>query len=446
MAFSLFACDTSETPGNNEGDSSENNGSSGSNGNSSNSGDTDTTSNLGKMYAESFLSELTKVKSITMMLTLATEAYTGEYTDGLGNTDGSEETTDFDYVMFDVIVSLSDDRANVCLTPIDTNTEDSSYAIYVIDGVVYEYDGKTDVYTELVDVDNVIATIGLSISDSIKVENGSIVIDEDIAESLTSTFADNYKIDVANSAVISEISFAAKPEELIKYLAEVDLSTASTAEIINTVASMLGAEIDLIDAIGSLKGNGEITVGEMVEATNSALANLNTDVSTLWGALIASDEAAALLTDSGIVDEEGLANLRALDINAFLSENASVTLNEIVAMLITSDEGEAATADDVIDAALSLLSMPAENLGVFTREMQYRLANTTIDSASIGISFSLDKNTEGLPSFYAKFQISSIDIHDDGAQYVAKVSFTALAMIDVIVLSEHPLYIGLPKN
>ena len=136
---------------------------------------------------------------------------------------------------------------------------------------------------------------------------------------------------------------------------------------------------------------------------------------------------------------------RALSETAPTTSKKAADNKELDSVLSMIKKFEAELADAENDEA-TLLSMPAENLGLFSREMQYRLKNTTIDNADIGVSFSLDQYTEGLPSIYAKFKISSIDIHDDGAQYVAKVSFTALAMIDVLVLSEQPLYIGLPTN
>lgn len=451
MTFSVISCDE-ENPTPDTGDNGtqppETPDDNGDSGKPSTPGTVDPTINLGEMYTDALFNELEKVKSITMMLTLKSESYTGAYTDGLGNTDGSTASTEVDEENFQIIVSLTDSGANVCIMPIDYETEEVNKAIYVIDGTVYEYDGITDTYTEIVDgVDSAAAMIGAAIAGGIKVEAGSIVIDEELMTSISDAIADGYRVDLPTSSLIFEKSFADKPTELIEYFANVDISKTSTAEIIDHLVAFFGGEFSTLDAISALKGNGEITVGEIAIAVEGLTKQtLGMTLQDVWDTLIGNPEFTDALIESGLATEEKISSLATLNANEYISQYAEMTLDDIAAMLVASEEGEPSiTLDGIIDTAIGVLSMPIENLGIITREMQYRLKNTVIEKAVVGMSFSLNASNGYLPSFYANFKLSSIDIHEDGAQYVAKIEYGASATLTVISFSDTEIKMGLPK-
>lgn len=211
---------------------------------------------------------------------------------------------------------------------------ESLSAVYVIDGISYQYEEDLDVWTYNPYNTSTTAFDVNEIFDMITAEES-----EELKNLLSQAFEAVYEID--SNSISLGVDLKDSANSLIDYAASLDLETKTLESVINDALAVIDEDLTVASILAEIKTLDDKTVGDALTAIDEFLTE-EADI-TLQGLkdkLLADERVISLLETEGGMTEEEIQELQALVLDEALADYKEILIDQIVFELVTSLAGD----------------------------------------------------------------------------------------------------------
>ena len=274
---------------------------------------------------------------------------------------------------FDLTLAMSENGLNLkAIGNAAMGDETQSFETYLVDGLMYSRMGYMGEWTEwtVEPFENPEGEEGI-ISQFTAIITGllpeSFEVTDDMIAEVKAVFAQA----IATLMTVNpDGSFGAKLDlkpviqEVVNFLSSIT-ETTTVEEVINKALAYVDPEMTIAAILDDIATYGEITVGEIYTAINDAfLAEYGMGVNDIKNFIFAEESITSMLIANGSLDEETLASIQEMDIDAMMLEYATLKIDDLVYMMIAAspESGEPEVGGPVVDEYVDEIEVLGEEL------------------------------------------------------------------------------------
>ncbi len=304
----------------------------------------------------------------------------------------------------EIIVSLGDDGADMKATItviaedaikgmnsageiVSSEDSSSTISLYLIDDYAYNYDAQTNTYMKstvslsqlidgaLTDAGLTATQVGSYIAELETVLTQAGVTEEAVLSALKESAS------VSENAMSWSGDYKDEVNSVIDFLGNYDTNkTLETA--LNEALTAMGANTNVDAILDSVGAIGTLKVSEAVATVNAYLTlNYQTNLQAIWDAALADETVVAALQEAGL-SSEMIAQLKTIKIADLVTAYGEMTMDDVLAMVISMTQTETTTGGSVSDESSSV---PAITFEALTGMAKAYLETTKIADLNTGI-------------------------------------------------------------
>ncbi len=339
-------------------------------------------------YVGAIWGAVENAKTVTVSIDMTSASGVGDSIDESGKV-VEEAYGDAMSVHFDITLAKTQEAVNLKVVgTADVDGDIQAMEAYIVDGVGYSRN-KEDTewgewYVAPVEIpEEITSTVGqiMAVISSYLPEDFEITEDM-IAEAKAAIAGAVSALMTVNEDGSFGAKLDAKPavDAVLGFVAAIDIED-TMAEFINSVLALVDPEMTveaILDGVGTY---GSLTVGEIYTAVNDAVnEKTGMTIQQLKDAVLAEEQITSLLVAYGVVTEQMLADIKAMDIDTMMADYMEMTMDDVVYMVMMSmSDPEASPANDgdagdTVDTTGMLAAMAAE--------LKTMLTDTTVGVAA----------------------------------------------------------------
>ena len=274
---------------------------------------------------------------------------------------------------FDLTLAMSENGLNLkVIGNAAMGEETQSFETYLVDGLMYSRMGYMDEWTEwnVEPFENLGGEEGI-ISQFTAIITGLLPEDFEVTDDMIAEVKAVFAQAIAALMTVNpDGSFGAKLDlkpviqEVVNFLSSIT-ETTTVEEVINKALSYVDPEMTISAILDDIATYGEITVGEIYTAINDAfLAEYEMGVNDIKNLIFSEESITSMLIANGSLDEETLASIQEMDIDAMMLEYATLNIDDLVYMMFAAspESGEPEVGGPTVDEYVDEIALLGEEL------------------------------------------------------------------------------------
>lgn len=274
---------------------------------------------------------------------------------------------------FDLTLAMSENGLNLkAIGNAAMGDETQSFETYLVDGLMYSRMGYMGEWTEwtVEPFENPEGEEGI-ISQFTAIITGLLPEDFEVTDDMIAEVKAVFAQAIAALMTVNpDGSFGSKLDlkpviqEVVTFLSSIT-ETTTVEEVINKALSYVDPEMTISAILDDIATYGEITVGEIYTAINDAfLAEFEMGVNDIKNLIFAEESITSMLIANGSLDEETLASIQEMDIDAMMLEYATLKIDDLVYMMIAAspESGEPEVGGPFVDEYVDEIEVLGEEL------------------------------------------------------------------------------------